>query len=514
MTPLLLSLAWKSAILVALAAIAAWLCRRASAATRHTLWTACFGGLFLLPAALLWTPHWPLPARLVLPSLPPAARTVIQVTADAGPAADWPAILLPLYFAGLALLLLRLAVSHLRAARLRRAARPWRLFHGAPVLLSPRTAMPCVCGLARPAILLPANATAWPAEKLDAVLHHEVAHVSRRDPLIQALAHLLCALYWPLPWVWAAANRLRLEAELACDDGVLQQGARPSDYANHLMQVVRGLADGERVPEGVLPMTKMSDLELRLRAMLSTNPNRGPAGSRLQLTAAAAVLSLLLPLAALRIPALAADGGIQGTVRDASGATVPKARVVLLFQGSPRKEATLTNDVGEFSFAPLPDGTFTVRILKPGFAANDISGITVRAGNADRLQVTLNTGQVSESLTVVGERPGNEPTPSGAAPQRIRVGGNVQATRLLKQARPSYPPDCKAQGIEGSVMFRAIIGKSGEIINLQQINELVDPRLADAARLAVSQWRYEPTLLNGEPVEVMTDIDVNFTLAR
>lgn len=261
-------------------------------------------------------------------------------------------------------------------------------------------------------------------------------------------------------------------------------------------------------------MAKMSDLELRLRAMLSTNPNRGPAGSRLQLTAAAAVLSLLLPLAALRIPALAADGGIQGTVRDASGATVPKARVVLLFQGSPRKEATLTNDVGEFSFAPLPDGTFTVRILKPGFAANDISGITVRAGNADRLQVTLNTGQVSESLTVVGERPGNEPTPSGAAPQRIRVGGNVQATRLLKQARPSYPPDCKAQGIEGSVMFRAIIGKSGEIINLQQINELVDPRLADAARLAVSQWRYEPTLLNGEPVEVMTDIDVNFTLAR
>jgi protein TonB len=63
-------------------------------------------------------------------------------------------------------------------------------------------------------------------------------------------------------------------------------------------------------------------------------------------------------------------------------------------------------------------------------------------------------------------------------------------------------------------MFRAVIGKTGEIVNLQQINELVDARLAEAARLAVSQWRYEPTLLNGQPVEVVTDIDVNFTLAR
>jgi TonB family protein len=513
MTTLLLTLIWKSAILVALAAAIAWLGRRASAATRHTIWTAGLGGLLLLPAALTWTPSWPLPASLPLQALPPAARTVLTVTADAG-SHSWIDYLLPLWAAGSLLLLLRLTVRQWLAYRLARRAQYWSRFEDADVLLSSRTAMPFVCGIVNPVVILPQIAPNWPQDQLRAVLRHESAHVLRRDPLIHALASLACALYWPLPWVWAAASRIRLEAELACDDGVLQYGERPSDYATHLMQVVRGLADGERVPEGVIPMARMSDLELRLRAMLATNTSRGPAGSRLQLTAALAALSLLLPLAAFRAPAFAADGGIQGIVRDASGATVPKARVVLLFQGSPRKEAVLTNDVGEFSFSPVPDGTFVVRVLKPGFVATDVSGITVRTGASDRLQITLNPGQVSESLTVVGERPNTEPTPSGAAPQRIRVGGNVQATRLVKQPRPSYPADCKAQGVEGSVMFRAVIGKTGEIVNLQQINELVDARLADAARAAVSQWRYEPTLLNGQPVEVVTDIDVNFTLAR
>ena len=96
-------------------------------------------------------------------------------------------------------------------------------------------------------------------------------------------------------------------------------------------------------------------------------------------------------------------------------------------------------------------------------------------------------------------------------PQRIRVGGNVQAARLLKQPKPVYPPLARQARIQGTVRFNAIIGKDGTIQDLQMVQG--HPMLAPAAMQAVKQWVYQPTLLNGEPVEVVTVIDVNFTLS-
>lgn len=99
-----------------------------------------------------------------------------------------------------------------------------------------------------------------------------------------------------------------------------------------------------------------------------------------------------------------------------------------------------------------------------------------------------------------------------ATPQRIRVGGNVQSAKLIRQPKPIYPPLAKQARIQGTVKFTAIIGKDGTIQNLQLISG--HPLLVPAATEAVKQWVYQPTLLNGEPVEVVTQIDVNFTLTQ
>ncbi|MBL8232104.1 MAG: energy transducer TonB [Bryobacterales bacterium] len=96
-------------------------------------------------------------------------------------------------------------------------------------------------------------------------------------------------------------------------------------------------------------------------------------------------------------------------------------------------------------------------------------------------------------------------------PQRIRVGGNVQSAKLVRQPKPVYPPLAKQARIQGTVKFQAIIGKDGTIQNLQLISG--HPLLVPSATEAVKQWVYQPTLLNGEPVEVVTQIDVNFTLS-
>ncbi len=103
-------------------------------------------------------------------------------------------------------------------------------------------------------------------------------------------------------------------------------------------------------------------------------------------------------------------------------------------------------------------------------------------------------------------------TSLGYVPQRIRVGGNVAQAKLVRQPRPIYPPEAKMAGITGTVKLNAIIGKDGTILDLTLASG--HPLLAPAAMDAVKQWVYQPTLLNGSPVEIVTQIDVTFTLSR
>lgn len=108
--------------------------------------------------------------------------------------------------------------------------------------------------------------------------------------------------------------------------------------------------------------------------------------------------------------------------------------------------------------------------------------------------------------------PVKQEAPKPPPVQRIRVGGNVQAARLMNQPKPIYPPLARQARIQGVVRFTAIIGKDGKIQNLQLITG--HPLLVQSAHDAVKQWVYQPTLLNTEPVEVVTQIDVNFTLTQ
>ncbi len=103
-----------------------------------------------------------------------------------------------------------------------------------------------------------------------------------------------------------------------------------------------------------------------------------------------------------------------------------------------------------------------------------------------------------------------EQKPAVSQAPRIRVGGQVQAKRLVSNPPPAYPPVARMARIQGTVRLEAIIGKDGTVQDLKVIEG--HPLLVPAALDAVKQWRYEPTLLNGEPVEVDTEIDVNFVL--
>ncbi len=101
--------------------------------------------------------------------------------------------------------------------------------------------------------------------------------------------------------------------------------------------------------------------------------------------------------------------------------------------------------------------------------------------------------------------------PKIATPQRVRVSLGVSQGLLIRKVPPSYPPLARQARIQGVVILQAQISKEGNIQNLQLISG--HPMLAPAAIEAVKQWKYKPYLLNGEPVEVDTQVQVNFTLA-
>jgi TonB family protein len=133
--------------------------------------------------------------------------------------------------------------------------------------------------------------------------------------------------------------------------------------------------------------------------------------------------------------------------------------------------------------------------------------IPMLAGSSEATLGIMLSGGTAAGTTAVTSA-GADATP----PSTIRVGGNVQQTKLVSQPRPVYPPDAKAARIQGVVKFNATIAKDGTIQHLEVISG--HPLLIPAAMEAVRQWVYQPTLLNGQPVEVMTEVDVNFTLSQ
>jgi periplasmic protein TonB len=101
--------------------------------------------------------------------------------------------------------------------------------------------------------------------------------------------------------------------------------------------------------------------------------------------------------------------------------------------------------------------------------------------------------------------------PKIAAPTRVRVSSGVQAGLIVRKVQPTYPPLARQARIQGKVILQAQISKEGNIENLTLVSG--HPMLTQAAIEAVKQWRYKPYLLNGEPVEVETQVEVNFTLS-
>lgn len=249
--------------------------------------------------------------------------------------------------------------------------------------------------------------------------------------------------------------------------------------------------------------------------MLSPSINRHALSGRSKFLVPILALAFVLPLATLRLPAQGRAGKTSGTIHDPSGARVANATIVMSNHDANTIDMTTTDRDGNFSFNSLPAGKYELQVYKPGFEVYTQQNVSLDPGRDFSEVFTLFVGADHETVKVVpegSEKPVMTEETNGK-PLRLAIGGTIEAAKLIKRVQPTYPRSAKSAGISGTVVLHAVIGMDGKPLSLRVMNSQIDPDLARSAVEAVSQWRYTPTLLNGEPIEVDTTIMVNFTLA-
>jgi TonB family protein len=217
-------------------------------------------------------------------------------------------------------------------------------------------------------------------------------------------------------------------------------------------------------------------------------------------------------------------GAISGKIVDPTGALVPRAKVTATNTDDGVQTSRVTDNAGTYSISPLPPGPYNVEIDAKGFQRFLQENVNVKPGQTFVLNLKLTVGGAAQTLTVTGKAsaaappppppppqwapPWNPAPPKPTGPQRVSSG--VMAGLAISQPQPVYPDAAKAQHIQGVVVLRARIAKDGTVKDLQLISG--PPALVVSAIDAVRQWKYKPFLLNGEPTEVDTTININYTL--
>ena len=411
-------------------------------------------------------------------------------------------------------------------------------------------------GWLRPGIILPAEAANWSDERQRVVLRHELAHVSRHDAAIQLAGEILRVLQPVNPFVWMACRRLRQESEYATDDVVLAGGVGATDYATHLLDVAR--SSGRQASWVSAPaIAHPSTLERRIVAMLQSRKDRRSLTSRGWLVAALVAFGVSLPLAAAGVapvlPSVVAptvafenatalrtipepvaasapvavrtapvnvgrrQASLSGHVMDQTSARIPGANVTITDEKTQVTFAAVTNASGAFVFSDVPAGTYNVTAELPGFKKAVRAGVELTAGASINQPITLEVGALSETISVQCA-----PSPASASLLQfffpvvsaqesnlpIRVGGQIRAPKKLKDARPVCPSSMSSGTVV--VIFEARIGVDGLVKDLRAIRNGPAELLASATD-AIRQWEFTPTLLNGQPVEVVMTVTISFT---
>ncbi len=477
--------------------------------------------------------------------------------------------LAPFWIAGVCIFYLAYVASWISVCRLRRrgvccASGHWqqhlarlsarlRLSRPVRLLESCLVEAPMVLGHFRPVILMPLGLLAGlPAGQIEAILLHELAHIRRYDYLVNVLQRWVEGLLFYHPAVWWISRVIRAERENCCDDVVVATSGNAHEYAVALAALEQNRWSGR---EPAVAATGGSLVKRIRRLLYPKGPNSAWTAlfsAVILMTTAAVVLTAWQAAPALQSSAQQpADRAVKSPydmwlnqdvayiIDDKERAafqklTTDEEREQFIVQFWLRRDPTPDTEENEFKEEhyrriAYANERFRTASGRPGWKT-DRGRIYIIYGPPDEIEShpspdaaapfeewlyhhiegvgakiifsftdTLLNGEYRLTLN-----------PAARAPERIRAGNTVQERNLITKVDPLYPPLATQARIQGVVRFNIVIGKDGRVSNVQLVSG--HPLLVAAATDALRQWVYKPTLLNGEPVEVVTQVEVNFTL--
>ena len=449
-----LEVALKGTLLLVVAAMTAFILRRATASLRHLLWSFALVAMLAIPALTLVLPRWnlglvPAPNREFvvdrargpsdmtdrlgrLDPLGPLGPLTSMVSVD--PGASTSSIVAPsvtnetsslppdegslanslalLWIGGVCAGLITIVGGSLTLRRLAVNARELEssdwvrlrdeitlglgITRDVRILQSDSAAMPATWGFMRPVVLLPSESDHWTEERRRVVLLHELAHVSRNDFLMQLIAQVCCAVYWFHPAVWYTARRLRAERELACDEHVLELGVNACDYAAHLLEIARVF----RAPVGsgitAVAMARPSQLEGRVLAILDGNSgSRGRASGKARIAAMTGLAIIAIPLAAMQ--PWSAEASIEQNASPTSTSSV--------LESQPREKGTGVSELSPLVWkGRIPAGKWVEIIADYGdiraeLASGNEVEVYARQKNGDAKAVRIDNTETTSGIT-------------------------------------------------------------------------------------------------------------------
>ena len=434
-----------------------------------------------------------------------------------------------------------------------------------PVLLhGNQTMVPMTWGVRRPHVLLPVGALEWPEDRLHAVCAHELAHVRRADWLVHVLAQMVCAVYWFNPLFWMAERALGRESEQAADDEALASGLDASQYASHVVALVRQMRVPLAVRAPVVAMGRPSQLERRVAALLRADANRTLVSPRRALLAAVASAMLVMPLATVAAgrewfdvdvrtvepPSMLRSSGARDAepmlpiVRAARGASALGAggasalgaggagRAGSFRAGGASRYATGGEDtlpaIAEYTTPPLYSDVARRRHVE-GVVTIGVHVDEDGRLSAARVVKGLGAGLDQNALValrqwrfVPGSRAGRRAAMDAeidlefslrneavneliANDMATLVGPDVVPPRAVQTSRA--PLD--AGPARGSVVLDVVLLQDGSP-KIVRILQSLTPEADEQAVRHFEQWRFTPAMKNGAPVKVRMNAEVRF----
>jgi beta-lactamase regulating signal transducer with metallopeptidase domain len=344
--------------------------KRSSAGSRHWLWMLALAGVAILPLAARLTPPlrvvpWNPPEAIVAPAA--AVETIgtpaIEIASDERnvPSVAWPVIsgtsvgvsesadtpidlqtaIAIIWILGTLVFVARLIRAHFVARRILGSSYIARQppIGSVEVRYSADVELPFTYGLMKPVVILPANADSWSASQMKATLTHEMAHARRGDGLALLVTQCVVAFYWWHPVVWVAARAASADRERACDDAVLREGMRASDYGQCLLAHADAVSAWKSKPLATVMFGHSAGIGARVAALLDPAIDRSSA-ARPRMSVVAAVLGFVVLVGA------AAPSQIKGVSSHPQPAT-PAARALVNASIIPVTAPASTSQVAE-----------------------------------------------------------------------------------------------------------------------------------------------------------------------